>query len=96
MDCKPLETKYKAIKTVEVGKKKKIEIATEFGIKQNTLSTWLKQKELIKAWVKKLDIKMVIQKWKISLIMDNGRVHPDVKALKAYVDLNVFSNDTLD
>ena len=48
-DCKPLEIKYKAIKAVEAGKKNKIEIAAEFGVKPNTLSTWLKHKEFIKA-----------------------------------------------
>ena len=30
-------TKYKAIKAVEAGKKKNIEIATEFSVKSNTL-----------------------------------------------------------
>ena len=35
------------------------------------------------SWVKKLDNKMVIQKRKIYLIMDNCKDHPDVKALKA-------------
>ena len=48
LDCKPLEIKYKAIKSVEAEKKKMIEIAAEFGVKPNTLSTWLKQ-ESIKA-----------------------------------------------
>ena len=49
LDCKPLEVKYKAIEAVESGKKNMIEIATEFSVKPNTLSTWLKQKESIKA-----------------------------------------------
>ena len=43
-----LETKYRAIIAVEAGKKKKVDIAREFGIKQNTLSTWLKNKESYK------------------------------------------------
>ena len=32
LDCKPLETKYQAIKVVEARKKKQIEIATDFGV----------------------------------------------------------------
>ena len=43
LDCKPLETKYKAVKAVEARKKKNIEIAVEFGVKRSTLYTWLKQ-----------------------------------------------------
>ena len=32
LDSKHLETKYQAIKAFKAGKKKKIEIATEFGV----------------------------------------------------------------
>ena len=44
-----LETKYRAIKAVEEGSKRKLDIASEFNIKQNTLSNWLKDKDKIVA-----------------------------------------------
>ena len=40
--------KYEAIMEVEKGQKTKKLIAAEFGIPQNTLSTWLKSKDQIK------------------------------------------------
>ena len=41
--------KYQAICEVERGLKSKKQIAEAFGVPQNTLSTWLKNKEAIKA-----------------------------------------------
>ena len=43
-----LDTKYKAILEVEKGAVKKL-VAEKFGIPSSTLSTWLKQKDAIKA-----------------------------------------------
>ena len=43
-----IETKYKAIIEVEAGLKKKAQIAREFNVPSNTLSTWLKSKDKIK------------------------------------------------
>ncbi len=40
-----LEDKYKAIMEVEAGKKTKTQIAKDFGVPSNTLSTWLKKAE---------------------------------------------------
>ena len=47
LNLKSIQDKYQAIKAVEAGIKKKGDIAKEFGIPPNTLSTWLKNKEKI-------------------------------------------------
>ena len=56
---------------------------------------WVWMDSAIFHWVKKLGNKMVIQKRKICLIMDNCRAHRDVKALKAnnivFLPLNTTS-----
>ena len=44
LNLKSIQDKYQAIKAVEAGIKKKGDIAKEFGIPPNTLSTWLKNK----------------------------------------------------
>ena len=44
-----IEKKYEAILAVERGGKAKGEIAKDFGVPGNTLSTWLKNAEKIKA-----------------------------------------------
>ena len=49
LDCKTIEVKYQAIKEVENGKEMKSVIAEKYGgVKPNTLSTWIKNKESIK------------------------------------------------
>ncbi|XP_060065142.1 tigger transposable element-derived protein 6-like [Ylistrum balloti] len=47
IETKTVETKYRAILAVEKGDRSKSDIAREFGIPANTLSTWLKAKEKI-------------------------------------------------
>jgi transposase-like protein len=47
LNVKSIEEKYLAIKAVEAGQKKKIQIAKDFGVPPNTLSTWLKSKDNI-------------------------------------------------
>ena len=49
LTVRSMETKYVAILEVEQGLKSKTQIAKEVGIPQNTLSTWLKRAEQIKA-----------------------------------------------
>ncbi len=46
-ELQTLETKYQAIKDVEVGKKK-VDVAKQLDILSNTLSIWLREKEAIK------------------------------------------------
>ena len=48
LDVKSLETKYQAISEAERGGSKKA-VAEKFGIPPNTLSTWIKNSEKIKA-----------------------------------------------
>lgn len=48
LNVKSIETKYEAILAVERGEKRKSEIAKEFGIPSNTLSSWLKCADKIK------------------------------------------------
>ena len=48
IECKTLEIKYKAIQAVAAGKKKG-KVAAEFGVRANTLSTWLKNQKKITA-----------------------------------------------
>ena len=45
-NCQSLDKKLAALREVEKGRKKK-DIANEFGIPQNTLSTWIKNKHKI-------------------------------------------------
>ncbi|KAH3773599.1 hypothetical protein DPMN_174961 [Dreissena polymorpha] len=49
LENKSFKEKYEAIIEVEKGLKTKKKIAEEFGIPQNTLSTWIKKKDKIKA-----------------------------------------------
>lgn len=44
-DVQFLDTKFKAIRAVKKGEKSKSQIATDFGVPANNLSTWLKNKE---------------------------------------------------
>jgi transposase-like protein len=52
LSVKSIEEKYNAIKAVEAGRKKKMDIAKDFGVPPNTLSTWLKNNKdsIIKAF----------------------------------------------
>lgn len=45
-DVQFLDTKFKAIRAVKKGEKSKSQIATDFGVPANNLSTWLKNKDL--------------------------------------------------
>ena len=47
LDVKSVDFKYRAIMEVERGSKSKSKIASDLGIKLNTLSTWIKNKETI-------------------------------------------------
>ena len=47
LNLKTIQDKYQAIRAVEAGNKKKSEIAKEFNVPPNTLSTWLKNKDKI-------------------------------------------------
>ena len=47
LDVKSVDFKYRAIMEVERGRKSKSKIASDLGIKLNTLSTWIKNKETI-------------------------------------------------
>ena len=47
LNVKNIDTKYEAVMAVERGEKSKSQIAKEFGVPANTLSTWLKNKESI-------------------------------------------------
>ena len=42
LEAKSVETKYRALMLVEEGRLKEIEIAKQFEIPPNTLSTWIK------------------------------------------------------
>ena len=42
LDVKSMDIKYRAVMEVERGLKSKAKIAEEFGVKRNTLSTWIK------------------------------------------------------
>ncbi|XP_071085209.1 uncharacterized protein [Haliotis cracherodii] len=48
LTVKSLETKFLALLEVEKGQQSKAQIAREFGVPPNTLSTWLKQADRIK------------------------------------------------
>ena len=43
LDVKSVDFKYRAIMEVERGSKSKSKIASDLGIKLNTLSTWIKK-----------------------------------------------------
>lgn len=47
INMKSIDSKYEAIMAVEKGEKSKSQIARDFGVPANTLSTWLKNKENI-------------------------------------------------
>ena len=47
LDVKSMDIKYRAVMEVERGLKSKAKIAEEFGVKRNTLSTWIKNKQTI-------------------------------------------------
>ena len=48
LTCKSIEEKYNALCEVEKGSRSKTQIAADFGVPQNTLSTWIKSAEKIK------------------------------------------------
>ncbi|XP_060576348.1 tigger transposable element-derived protein 4-like [Ruditapes philippinarum] len=56
LNTKSYSEKYKAIIEVEEGKKSRKQIAAEYGVPQNTLLTWLKNKDSIKSKYVSVDI----------------------------------------
>ena len=73
-----LDTKYQAILEVEKGVMKKV-VAAKFGVPPSTLSTWIKQKDAIKA---KCESGTVGPK---AMVMKAGRFEKTEKAILQYI-----------
>ena len=98
LNLKSIEDKYNALCAVEKGVKSKSEIAKEYGVPSNTLSTWLKNAEKIKkayesecfgASRKKMrlakheDVEKALYQWLLAARSDNIPISGEILKEKA-------------
>ena len=49
--------KYKALQKMEEGKSKKKSVAEEYGVKKNTISTWIAKRKIFEAYESSIRIR---------------------------------------